>query len=617
MLKIINDADVSNFPETGTVIVDDIDALNHLYMLGLNQSTRILTNSPYVKLNFKENTNLVSLDKAVTPSERFLLLKIIGLLSDDLYRNIPDHLLSRPEKIHLIRAIATMGWLHLVKGLKQEYFSDAVLIVRLSNQDHSLCNNDDFPWEDLLVDHAHNMSVYLYKVSYQFSSDCIRRDFKFFERIKYFNLARFKFFALLNFFNFLKKLGFKFKKNIIFGLDNDLLNEMGYSFMLRGYAGTRLASSYKKFKDFQTINMSDDLKNKINFIFKKYLSKFFDLYQLKLSENFFIDKLEDSYSAFRMIKKKFLYELKLTYQDSKNKPSYFFTNYPQPGVYAACVELNIKLVTFQHGHTREILKYDFIKQYPYTKEDSVSDVLFTYNYHSSEISSRSQYCISSVCELGLPARYFKTPSPFLRKKYDLVFVSTSKICQWTDAITQAKNSNFNRVSFEYDLLERVFLKLNKTVLYKPYLENDHFSNRRYLKEFMNNTSHIKYYDHKLDLRFLFSVGKLFITTRATSTLGWCLMAKVPLLFINMHEDFPLEDHVSFLMKKSVFYFDTSDENFFNDLLDFLKLDFLEINKRWREMESEREKLMNYFGFPVTKKTKKVAFKKLIDLQKIA
>ena len=78
--------------------------------------------------------------------------------------------------------------------------------------------------------------------------------------------------------------------------------------------------------------------------------------------------------------------------------------------------------------------------------------------------------------------------------------------------------------------------------------------------------------------------------RATSTLGWCLLANKPLIFINVPYWFELKEDMKKLFQKSTFYFNYSDKNCLSSLKDLLSLPLNEIEKLWKAKEKDRKKL---------------------------
>ena len=84
--------------------------------------------------------------------------------------------------------------------------------------------------------------------------------------------------------------------------------------------------------------------------------------------------------------------------------------------------------------------------------------------------------------------------------------------------------------------------------------------------------------------------KVIITSRATSTIGWCLLSNKPLIFINVPYWFELKEEMKELFQKSMFYFNYSDKNCLSSLKDLLSLSLNEIEKLWNEKEKDRKKL---------------------------
>ena len=87
---------------------------------------------------------------------------------------------------------------------------------------------------------------------------------------------------------------------------------------------------------------------------------------------------------------------------------------------------------------------------------------------------------------------------------------------------------------------------------------------------------------------------LIITSRATSTLSWCLFSNIPLIFIKYKNQHMVKKKAYNLFKKSLIFFDANSKNFYKNLRDYLSKPLNEIKNDWLKKELARKKLMHEY-----------------------
>ena len=103
-----------------------------------------------------------------------------------------------------------------------------------------------------------------------------------------------------------------------------------------------------------------------------------------------------------------------------------------------------------------------------------------------------------------------------------------------------------------------------------------------------------------DLRYLLHKYRIVITSRATSTIGWCIMSEKPMVFIETGDGYALRKKAKKSFKKSLFYFEEKKKSFQKDILQFLSQPIEEIEKQWHGKKSARMRLINkFFSTPQT------------------
>jgi hypothetical protein len=164
-------------------------------------------------------------------------------------------------------------------------------------------------------------------------------------------------------------------------------------------------------------------------------------------------------------------------------------------------------------------------------------------------------------------------------------------------LSLSSKTDYRKAQSEQKLILEVLSKLPHNVLYKTYPED----NRRYadidpvLKD-IKEAKNIELFSDKVDMRYLIYRHRIFVTTCATSTLGWPIMSGKPVVFINQKYNNPLLDDVYTSMSKGIFVFNDEDLDFSKKLLDFLSQPIKEIERLWQNKKNAREELIgDYFS----------------------
>ena len=100
------------------------------------------------------------------------------------------------------------------------------------------------------------------------------------------------------------------------------------------------------------------------------------------------------------------------------------------------------------------------------------------------------------------------------------------------------------------------------------------------------------------MRYLLRYYKIIITSRATSTIGWCLLSKKPVIYIETIDNrLNKESYNAF--KKNLFFFDIKDKYWKRDLKIFLSKPILEIENIWKSNAIQRKKFVKRFFGDIT------------------
>ena len=97
-----------------------------------------------------------------------------------------------------------------------------------------------------------------------------------------------------------------------------------------------------------------------------------------------------------------------------------------------------------------------------------------------------------------------------------------------------------------------FKKLKKKIHFKPYFSK-RYTGQNVELEKVKKSKNIKLITNEIDLRYLLKYYKIIITSRATSTIGWCLLSKKPVIYIETIDNrLNKESYNAF--KKNLFFY---------------------------------------------------------------
>jgi hypothetical protein len=114
------------------------------------------------------------------------------------------------------------------------------------------------------------------------------------------------------------------------------------------------------------------------------------------------------------------------------------------------------------------------------------------------------------------------------------------------------------------------------------------------------------------MRYLIAKHRILITSRATSTLGWAIFSKKPVIFINWKENNPLTEDAEEFFDRGLFLFNDNDKDFHKELLKFLLKPISEIERLWDIKEKYRKEMIMEFFSAYNSKSGERASKMIIN-----
>ena len=139
-------------------------------------------------------------------------------------------------------------------------------------------------------------------------------------------------------------------------------------------------------------------------------------------------------------------------------------------------------------------------------------------------------------------------------------------------------------------MERCLAKLPHRVTIKPYLAPD-YQGLRKSQEVIDQSGNLNLYSKAFDLRYIAGNFRVIVTSRATSTLGWCVLAGRPMVYLDLPYHYPLWDDAREALKNAVFYFDMGKPDAIDRLREFMSQSLDQIDRQWAELAEGRRRFI--------------------------
>ena len=258
---------------------------------------------------------------------------------------------------------------------------------------------------------------------------------------------------------------------------------------------------------------------------------------------------------------------------------------------SVCKERGIKIAAFQHGITREILAN--VDERRVFFETSFCDVFFAMNSAAAKITERhSVNQPVTVVTKNWPSPFKRVVAKPEKANKSVLFVSTNLYSGHKPNGVPPMNDS-ELCDLEMRLVTRVFGQLNTDIDYKPYPAIRHLDPDPVLRA-VNEQKNMSVVGTHQELRYLLGQYRMFITTKATSTVSWIVATGKPLLFIDHYCHARLSEDARDAFSQSFFLFDQRDVDFELRLKKFLKRPFDEILEEWDNKLSQRLKTIEQF-----------------------
>lgn len=174
----------------------------------------------------------------------------------------------------------------------------------------------------------------------------------------------------------------------------------------------------------------------------------------------------------------------------------------------------------------------------------------------------------------------------------ILYATTNVYCGNRGITNRAGSSDFEKATFEIDFIDKILCKIPYKVQYKPYFSKRYVGDSIEIQRAKSKKNIIVNKD-EIDLRYIINKSRLIITSRATSTIGWCIFSSKPVVYIE-NVDNRLNKEASEVFKKSLFFFDVLDPYWKRKLLKLLIRDLSSIENEWIAKQKSTDNLIFKF-----------------------
>jgi len=586
----INNLSVS-LRDTDYLMVDTLDELEFCKKIGLNSKTKIISFNPFVVLNKK--IKVESPEKYLDYEYYINLAEITKKYSGKVYKQVLDVINDRglaKYSSHYIIAIQNIIYksaqvLELVKKSK--------LVITYPNfSKQNLNNNINGDFYKYLESYNH---IDTYQIKYEKNDQHqLGRDpvTNFWTRLYFegFNSISFR---ILNI--FCSRFNKYWKgKRLLYSHENTLLKGTAYYLFKKGYFIEKLSANI----NYNNLDQNKKLDEIVDLIFPVVCEYQEEI--LKISSNrdknyFFKPFLKNYISEYLNYK---AYWEKHFLNIQSNKARAFLVGTPSSAMELSYIEIakkhSIITASFQHGISKEISRD--ILSIDVLYESNIVDHYFVFNREAGKNSNKGRFNIAKEHVVGLAEDMKKgLKNQKYNNMHPILYASTTLYCGNRGIPGRSGSSDINKANFEINIIENVLSKLPYKVQYKPYYSK-RYAGPKVELEIAKDKENISINSAEIDLRYIVGNSRVVITSRATSTIGWCILSGKPIIYIE-NEDNRLSKKASEEFKNNIFYFDVREKGWETKLRQLLSLSLEDIDKKWKEKELDRNSFLEtYFGW---------------------
>jgi hypothetical protein len=509
-------------------------------------------------------------------------------------QQIYDALKTDDRYARMSLAIAQLGILfptsvRVAMSVRPEDYSNPVTVIQTKSGNEAADRVQNIPWHDILCENS-QLHVVDIDISERIDIERHRSEsIGFLDRQRLGGWEKIGFQLIQKFWN---KVPFASPRGTFFLLrENPLLRETALHLAYRAFSLKSLTPAPAKedeLSKYWIAGLREHIQDPLNV----FLSSRLPGPAVKRLSTMFMGQVESAASRYSAGERYWIGELD---KRAKDNPKAILTNMlmtPETAaLHQVCLDRDLPVIAFQHGVSREINRHNtYIQAY---FEGNSADKFYTFNQSAADISDKCYFNKSENVAVGFPTLYLRTGS-YRKSAYarqPILYASTQLFNAALNMAAARGCTDTEMAVSELRLVDEVLSQLPHEILYKPYPE------RRFLDpdpvlEKVDKVENISIYEKGDDLRYLMANSKVVVTSRASSTLGWCVASQKPLVFINYPRQLPLWPKAKEALQKAIFVFDASEDDYLDKLNQFLSQPIADIEEQWSQKAAVRKNVVN-------------------------
>jgi hypothetical protein len=262
-------------------------------------------------------------------------------------------------------------------------------------------------------------------------------------------------------------------------------------------------------------------------------------------------------------------------------------------MYNALSKNGIVVVCSEHGLTTGLSKY--IKETIDLYEPRTADYILTYSQSSSETFLTSLNKNLKCIQCGAPYETKNIRYKFLQRlvararikaKGVVIFYASMNLLTNNNRFFPVYPDDEYRFEKEMLILSRLISKIGKNFIYKQYPSQNYlYKESPYIIEAKKHKNITIAQEE--DFRYVRTAADIIVTADPSSTLGWCIGADVPLVFLGSKKYHALEDEKLWeIFNECFFVIDIDCKSWEEEFVSLLNMSMSEILFEWKEKKKK-------------------------------
>jgi hypothetical protein len=598
-----------DFSKYRNVFCDSVKALEWAYQQGLPRDSIIRTSSP--AMLWTKNPNIVHIESCWSVDKMQEFQTTIQKFSEDIFdASVAVNGVKHEQALCISKAsIAFQRKLFKAACIEADDLTESRLIIQVNSKQYGSRNAVNPPWKDILVSNPKACFVN-YTLRSEKWSTLSTYGVPWWRRLHIAGWRTFLYRLLIRLEKYFPS--YLFKRQIMIPNENELSIEIAFSLALRRCRLVRIEE--KRIIDgnnnCERLPMID---NAIRAVVAERINKWVTPTLTESCTRMFLNEVHERLELYE--KWKNIWTSSVSGNSSGIK-SVLMINSPVTTKWLplvnVCRKKNIPVVSVQHGVTQEI---NASGEAFALSDINASDCFIAYNKKSADIAQASNFILGKTFVSGISGRHLRMKALSYSDTCmtPIVYIST-RLYKGNIGGIDTWMTDYGMAQWEYNLINNVFNKLPHKVRYKTYPEET----RRYAdpdivsNDIASNCSNIELFDEKVDMRYLVNQHQVLVTSYATSTVSWAIMSGRPVVFINAKNNGALSQEAYESFKEGIFVFDDVEDNFHENLKNFLSKPIEEIMKLWGQKKTARDHMIHNFFTPYSSDSGKRAAEMIVD-----